>query len=72
MVSGLLGRLALNAKDWRLIDMTTFPLGASDMPDAPTARLPMARIAAALAGVIEVFAEAEQQANAAHRRLTAR
>jgi len=52
--------------------MTTFPLGASDMPGAPIIRVQAARIAAMLAGVIEVFAEAEQQANAAHKRLAVR
>lgn len=48
--------------------MTTFPLRASDL-NVQVVRPALARVAAAFAAVADVFAEAERQANAAHRRL---
>lgn len=51
--------------------MTTLPLRASGLPNVhvwPT----LARVAAVLTSVVDVFAEAEQQANAAHKRLAIR
>jgi hypothetical protein len=52
--------------------MTTFPLRASDLPNVPYVWPTLARVAAAFTTVVDVFAEAEQQANAAHRRLAIR
>jgi hypothetical protein len=51
--------------------MTTFPLRASDLPNVHVWPA-LARVAAAFTSVIDVFAEAEQQANAAHKRLAIR
>lgn len=51
--------------------MTTFPLRASDLPNGHVWPA-LARVAAALTSVVDVFAEAELQANAAHKRLAAR
>jgi hypothetical protein len=50
--------------------MTTFPLRASGLPNAQTARPVLARIAAVFAAVADVLAEAVRQADAAHNRLT--
>ncbi len=52
--------------------MTTFPLRASDLPNVPYVWPTLARVAAVLTSAIDVFAEAEQQANAAHKRLSLR
>jgi hypothetical protein len=48
--------------------MTTFPLRASHLPNGHVWPA-LARVAAALTSVVDVFAEAELQANAAHKRL---
>ena len=49
--------------------MTTLPLRASDLPNVPHVWPALARVASALTTVADVLAEAEQQANAAHKRL---
>lgn len=50
--------------------MTTFPLRASDLPNAQTTRPVLARIAAVFGAVVDVIGEAVRQADAAHTRLT--
>ena len=52
--------------------MTTLPLPASDLPNVPFVWPTFARVGAVLTTVVDVFAEAEQQANAAHKRLAIR
>jgi hypothetical protein len=52
--------------------MTTLPLRASDLPNAPYVWPTVARVAAVLTAVADVFAEAGRQADAAHRRLAVR
>jgi hypothetical protein len=51
--------------------MTTFPLRASDLPNGHV-RPALARVAAVFTMVVDVFAEAESHANAAHKRLAVR
>ena len=48
--------------------MTTLPLRASDLPNVHVWPA-LARVASALTTIADVLAEAEQQANAAHKRL---
>jgi hypothetical protein len=52
--------------------MTTFPLRTSELPTVQNVFPALARVAALFATAADVLAEAEQQANAAHRRLAVR
>lgn len=52
--------------------MTTLPLRAWDMPGAPHIWSGFARIGAIIVTVLDVFAEAELRAMAAHKRLSPR
>jgi hypothetical protein len=52
--------------------MTTLPLCASDLPNVPYVWPTLARVGAIFATVLDVFAEAELRANAAHKRLSVR
>jgi hypothetical protein len=52
--------------------MTTLPLRASDLLNAPHIWSGFARVGAFIVTVLDVFAEAELRAMAAHRRLSPR
>ena len=52
--------------------MTTLPLRASHMPTAPRIWCGLARFGAFIVTMLDVFAEAELRAMAAHQRLSRR
>jgi hypothetical protein len=52
--------------------MTMLPLHASDVPNAPHIWSGLARVGAVIVTVLDVFAEAELRAMAAHKRLSPR
>ena len=52
--------------------MTTLPLRASDLPTAPHIWSGFARVGAFIVTMLDVFAEAELRAMAAHQRLSRR
>lgn len=52
--------------------MSTLPLRTQDVPSVPNFWSGFARIGAAVVTVLDVFAEAELRAIAAHKRLSVR